>query len=264
MNERYVTLSHGRTRYFEAGEGAPVILLHGVGFTAGGDSWFLNVGPLSQGLRVLAPDFLGWGTGDRLPIGYSFAYLVDFVREFQDALGLEKSHIVGHSMGGWIATVFAYESPDRVDKLVLVGAGGVAPRTLHSMTSFQPPTRDQLRGQLESRIKKEGVDLETLLDQQVAIAGQPGAVESYQLILDHMNNGATRQRYNTVRRLPRIRAKTLIVWGDGDTTNSPDMAEALHQGIAGSKLVMLKDCGHFVPTERPDEFNRAVGEFLGG
>src|SRR5579884_2996638 len=124
MHERSVQLSHGRTRYFEAGEGVPALLLHGVGFTAGGDSWFLNIDPLAQrGLRIIAPDFVGWGMGDRLPIGYSFAYLVDFIRELQDALGLEKSHIVGHSMGGWLATLFAYESPERVDKLVLVAAG---------------------------------------------------------------------------------------------------------------------------------------------
>jgi len=263
MQERTVELSHGRTRYFEAGEGRPVILLHGVGFTSGGDGWFLNIGPLSErGLRVIAPDFVGWGTGDRLPIGYSFAYLVDFVREFQDALSLEKSHIVGHSMGGWIATVFAYESPERVDKLVLVAAGGVAPRTLHSMTHFEPPTREQLKAQLQARIKKEGVDFEALLDQQMKIAEQPSAVEAYRLILEHMNNGLTRQRYNTVRRLPHIKAKTLIVSGDGDTTNAPEMAEALHQGIVGSSLVMLRGCGHFVPTERPDEFNRALAEFL--
>src|SRR5437762_7258414 len=81
--EQWVTLSHGKTRYLEAGTGFPAILLHGVGYTAGGDSWLLNLEPLSKaGLRVLAPDFLGRGEGDRLDLEYSFAYLVDFVREF--------------------------------------------------------------------------------------------------------------------------------------------------------------------------------------
>src|SRR6266571_9519447 len=136
VEEKYEELSHGRTRYFEAGSGYPTILLHGVGYTAGGDSWFLNIGPLSQKVRVLAVDFLGWGLGDRLDLEYSFAYLVDFVREFQDAIGLPKSNIVGHSMGGWVASVFAYESPERVNKLVLVASGGTATRTLPSMTQF--------------------------------------------------------------------------------------------------------------------------------
>ena len=60
--EHYVELSHGRTRYLEIGSGYPTILLHGVGFTSGGDSWLLNMEPISKvGLRVIAPDFLGWG-----------------------------------------------------------------------------------------------------------------------------------------------------------------------------------------------------------
>jgi pimeloyl-ACP methyl ester carboxylesterase len=121
-----VELSHGRTRHLEAGGGPAVILLHGVAFASGGDSWLANVGGLAPKLRVLAPDFPGWGPGDQLELGYSFAYLADFVREFQDALGLENSHIAGHSMGGWVSSVLAYESPQRVGKLVLVASGGMA------------------------------------------------------------------------------------------------------------------------------------------
>lgn len=93
-------LSHGRTRYLEAGQGPAVILLHGVSFALGADAWLANISELASGLRVLAPDFPGWGPGGQLELGYSFGYPADFIREFQDALGLENSHIVGHSMGG--------------------------------------------------------------------------------------------------------------------------------------------------------------------
>lgn len=260
--ERYVTLSHGRTRYLEAGTGFPTILLHGVGFTAGGDSWLNNVEPLAARLRVLAPDFVGWGEGDRLDLEYSFAYLVDFVREFQDALGLERSHIVGHSMGGWIASLLAYESPQRVEKLVLVASGGTATRTLPSMTSFTPPTRDTIRKQLEERMKDPRIDLERLADEHFRRTHIPGAVEGYQKILNHMNNSLTRQRYNTLRRLPLIKAPTLVIWGRDDSTNALEMGEKTHALIPGSKLVVVDDCGHFLPSERPDEFNRAVLDFL--
>ena len=102
--EHFVAMSHGRTRYFEAGTGEPCILLHGVNFTAGGTNWLPVLEQLARTVRVIAPDFLGWGPGDRLDQGYSFAYLVDFVRELQDKLDLRTSHIVGHSIGGWIAS----------------------------------------------------------------------------------------------------------------------------------------------------------------
>jgi pimeloyl-ACP methyl ester carboxylesterase len=260
--EKYVTLSHGQTRYLEAGEGYPTILLHGVGFTGGADGWFLNIGPLATQFRVLAPDFVGWGKGDRLDLEYSFAYLADFVREFQDALGIERSNIVGHSMGGWVASVFAYESPERVNKLVLVAAGGTATRTLPSMTQFKPPTREQIRGQLGTRVKAPGVDLDTLADQEFAKAQIPGAVEAYQKIMNHMNNPLTRLRYNTLRRLPHIKAPTLVIWGRQDSTNALELGQRTHELIPGSKMVIVEDCDHFIPTEHPDEFNRALLEFL--
>lgn len=263
VGEKYASLSHGRTRYLEAGSGTPTILLHGVGYAAGGDSWLLNIGPLATKLRVLAPDFVGWGLGDRLDLEYSFAYLVDFVREFQDALGIDRSHIVGHSMGGWVASVLAYESPNRVEKLVLVDSGGTATRTLPSMTEFQPPRRDDIRNQLAERVKAPGVDLDELADRDFKKTQVPGALEAYRRILQHMNNPLTRHRYNTLRRLPHIVAPTLIIWGRDDTTNALEMGETTQRLIRGSKLVVIDNCGHFVPTERPDDFNRAVLEFLG-
>jgi len=118
ITERYVTLSHGRTRYFEAGVGFPTLLLHGAGFDNGAYVWLPNLPSLAPRLRVLALDSLNWGPGDVLDIELSFAYLVDHVREFMDALGIERANVVGHSMGGWLATLFAYESPERVNKLV--------------------------------------------------------------------------------------------------------------------------------------------------
>jgi pimeloyl-ACP methyl ester carboxylesterase len=260
--EKYVDMSHGRTRYFEAGTGYPTILLHGVGFTGGGDGWFLNIGPLSSKLRVIAPDFVGWGLGDRLDLEYAFAELSDFVREFQDALGIEKSNIVGHSMGGWVASVFAYESPDRVNKLVLVAAGGAATRTLASMTQFKPPAREDIKKQLAARIHAPGVDLDKMADEQATRVNIPGSVEAYQRIMNRMNNPVIRQRYHTLRRLAHVRMPTLVIWGRQDETNALELGEQIHATILGSKMVVIENCGHFIPTDRPEEFNQALLEFL--
>ncbi|HLQ32896.1 MAG TPA: alpha/beta fold hydrolase [Chloroflexota bacterium] len=259
--EKYVELSHGKTRYLEAGSGDPVILLHGVDFAAGGDRWQFVMEPLAQRFRAIAPDFLGWGLGDRFQGEYSFAYLVDFVRELQDALGIESSHIVGHSMGGWVATLFGYESPQRVRKLVLVAAGGTAARTLRTMTEFQPPSRDDIRDMLKRTVKVD-TDIEALVDMNFKKTQVPGAIEAYRRILSHMNDAANRQRYSTVRRLPHIKVPTLIVWGEQDEVNALEMAHTLNQGIPDSKLVVLPDTAHFIPTERPKELSQALIDFL--
>lgn len=261
--EKTVELSHGTTRYIDAGTGYPTLLVHGVGYTAGAHNWFLNIGPLSARLRVLAIDAMGWGKGKGfLQQEYSFAYLVDHIREFQDALGLEKTNLVGHSMGGWLASLFAYESPYRLNKLVLVSSGGAMPRQLRSMLEFQPPTRDQVFEQLKHTVKAEGVDFEAQADYLYALTQDPDRLACYRRIMSHMNNMETRRRYNTVRRFPRIRVPTLVVWGRNDETNTVEMGEMTHKGIPGSKMVVFDNCGHFVPTEKANEFNRALLEFL--
>jgi pimeloyl-ACP methyl ester carboxylesterase len=166
-------------------------------------------------------------------------------------------------MGGWVSGLFAYESPNRVDKLVLVSPGGLAPRTLHSMTNFKPPTREEIKSQLQKRVLAPGVDYDAMVEREYEKAQIPGAVEAYQRILNHMNNGVTRQRYNTVRRLPYIKAPTLVVWGTRDSTNSYDeMAKQTTDLIPGARLATIENCDHFIPTEMPDEFNRALLAFL--
>jgi len=91
--------------------------------------------------------------GDVFNQEFSFAYLVDHIREFMDALGIEKTNMAGHSMGGWIATLMGYESPDRINKLVLVAAGGTATRPLQNMVEFKVPTTEQINAQIGPRAK---------------------------------------------------------------------------------------------------------------
>ena len=260
--ERYVELNHGTTRYIEAGSGYPTILVHGVGYTGGAHNWLLNIGPLSSKLRVLAVDCPAWGKGEgQLGQEYSFAYLVDFIREFQDALGLEKTNLVGHSMGGWLASLFGYESPNRLNKLVLVASGGAMPRQLQTMVEFTPPAREKVLDGLKHTVKDASVDLEALADYNFALTDNPARLAAYRNVLTHMNNMETRERYNTVRRFGHIDVPTLVVWGRNDQTNALEMGEMTHQGIPGSKMVVF-DCGHFIPTEAPDELNAALLDFL--
>src|SRR5205823_3476081 len=154
---------------------------------------------------------------------YSFELLVDWIRELQDALGLKSSHIVGHSMGGWLASLFAYESPERVDKLVLVAAGGTATRTLASMTQFSPPPEERIRTDFQARTGAPGFDMPKIVEERVQSAAKPENVAAYQRIMNQMNNPAVRLHYNTLRRLPMIKAPTLVLWGSNDQTNALEL-----------------------------------------
>jgi pimeloyl-ACP methyl ester carboxylesterase len=264
ISEKYAEMSHGKTRYFEAGSGYPTILVHGAGIESGADGWLIVFDDLASELRVLSIDSLNWGPGDVFDQEFSFAYQVDHMREFMDVLGIEKANIVGHSMGGWLATLFAYESPERVNKLVLVAAGGAATRPLTNMVDWKPPEADGVRERISARVAKAGAPVagEAIVEQYVKKVTDPEHTGAFAKVMKHMTNPMTRSRYNVLRRLPHIKVPTLILWGDNDKTNDVSMGEALRNGIKGSKLVVFPDTGHGVPQERPKEFAKEVLDFV--
>ena len=262
ITEKYAEMSHGKTRYFEGGTGYPTILIHGAGIESGADGWLGVFEDLAANLRVISIDSLNWGPGDVFDQEFSFAYQVDHIREFMDVLGIEKANIVGHSMGGWLATLFAYESPERVNKLVLVAAGGAATRPLQNMVDWTPPDPEGVRERISRRVANAPVAGEPIVEQYVKKVTDPEHTAAFAKVMKHMTNPMTRSRYNTVRRLPHIKAPTLIVWGDNDKVNDVSLGHVLNEGIKGSKLVVLPDTGHGVPQERPKEFAKEVGDFL--
>jgi pimeloyl-ACP methyl ester carboxylesterase len=264
VTEKTVELSHGKTRYFEAGSGDPLILVHGAGFLGGAEGWIPLMPKLAERFRVLAIDALNFGPSDVFDQEFSFAYMVDHVREFMDALGIEKTNLAGHSMGGWIATLFAYESPERLNKVVLSAAGGTATRPLQSMVEWTPPPEEQVRRQMAGRIANlpPGLDGDHILNQALEAAASKEHTDAFAKVMRHMTNPMTRQRYNTLRRIPHIRVPALIIWGTDDKTNDISMGHDLHNGIKGSKMVTFEGAGHGTPQERPEEWVKAVMEFL--
>ena len=263
--EKFATLTHGRTRYWEAGSGTPTILIHGAGWNSGCESWALTMGPLSERLHVLALDALNWGTGDVLDQEFSFAYLVDHVREFMDALGIDKANVVGHSMGGWILTLLSYESPDRLLKAVNVAGGGAATRPLQNMVDFKVPEPDAIRQQYAHLVEMSGAqtDVDELAATFITKRDLPGHPEAFAKVMKHMTNPVTRQRYNTLRRMPHITTPTLVVWGRDDAVNGlEETGKPTAERIPGARLVVYDKTGHAVPWEQPEQFPRDVLSFL--
>jgi pimeloyl-ACP methyl ester carboxylesterase len=260
--EKFVAMSHGRTRYWEAGSGSPTILLHGAGWNSGCESWAATIGPLSERLRVVALDSLNWGLGDVQQQEFSFAYLVDHVREFMDVLGLESANVVGHSMGGWLLTLLCYESPQRVRRAVNVAGGGTASRPLQPMVSFKVPSPEDIRAQY-SRVPVSPEEQAELAETFVRKRDLPGHAEAFAGVMRHMTDPLTRARYNTVRRLPFIRVPTLVIWGQNDPVNTwEEVGKPTVAGIPGARSLVYQGVGHAVPWEAPDRFARDVLEFL--
>ncbi len=243
-------------RYLEAGQGPVVILLHGLGAVK--EIWLANIDVLSANYHVYALDQIGFGHSDKPMLDYEISTWVDFLQAFMQSQNITKATIVGNSLGGWIATEFTVQHPGMVDKLVLVDSAGLAWQGSITV-NLNPASVAETRALLESLF----YDKKMVTDQFVL-----------QVFTNHMrnNDGYTIQR--TLAgfaqppfeddKLKSIHAPTLVVWGREDELIGADRAEKFHDGIAGSKLAVFDRCGHVPQLEKPDEFNRALLDFLAG
>ncbi len=261
--EKFAQLHDVKARYLEAGEGYPTILIHGVGFTSGAEGWLPAIrAGFADKLHVVALDNIGWGKGDRPTFEYSLAYFADFLRELQDVLGFSKTNIIGHSLGGWISAIFAYESPERVNKLVLDSAAGLNATPPATVSQFEPPTEEQVREQTKSSFR-DPKDQEEQTAFRWENVNQPDAAEAYRQITKHLSDTTWRSRYHLGRRLSKISVPTLVNWGGiGNPLFPPASGEEMAAAIPGAKLNIIEGCGHFVPMEKPKEWAQVVSEFL--
>ena len=262
--ERFVGLTHGKTRYFEKGSGEPVILLHGAGFAEGALTWWANIDALAEHFHVLAPDMLGWGTGDQLERNLAFPYLSNHVREFQDALGIERSHMVGHSLGGWVAQILAYESPNRVLRLALCGAAGNhADHVPAGLLNFQPPTKEQI---FEKNASIEFLDDEGrnhLSELQWAVVSKPGSAEAYKTMLSYMTFIEERKLYVTPRLWAHITPETLVLSATEDVSYPPEVGKQMAETMPHAHQVVLEG-SHYMINDNPKVTNDLLVEFLKG
>jgi len=248
-----------RCRVWEGGSGAPVVFLH----SAGGllrDNPFLD--QLAQGYSVFAPEWPGYGesTGEEL-----LEDMLDFALhgwDLVDALGLGQPHLVGHSMGGMIAAEMACVAPRDLGKLVLVGAAGLwmdeSPiPDIFAMLPHQIAEvlfADPQKGQALLTGGADLTDMEAL--KEFYLASQRRLAMAGKILFPIPNRRLSKRLY-------RLRAETLVVWGALDRLIVPAYAERWKSLIPGARVVTIDGAGHMLPYEQPEAFVRALTGFLG-
>jgi pimeloyl-ACP methyl ester carboxylesterase len=256
-----------RLHYNEAGTGAAVIMLHGGGPGASGWSNFQqNLGFLSESHRVLLVDLPGFGKSDYVPLKESLPTVAArAVRDLMDTLGIEQASLIGNSMGGATSVTFAIDYPDRIDKLILMGAAG-----FHVKSTFVPmpteglkvlnqvarnPTKEGMRRLIELMVYDSSFLTDELLEQrlQAALANfRPEAA-----------NAAPPPWRDFTQELGKVKAKSLIIWGRDDRVVPFDGCLGFLWALPDAELHVFSKCGHWAQFEHPDEFNRLVASFLG-
>ena len=267
----FTRVNGARIHYQEAGdENAPaVILIHG--FISSNVIWSHVLMPLAQaGFRAIAPDLPGYGYSDKpADAEYTIAEQARAVIGLMDRLQIEKAGIVGTSYGGAVAATIALDYPERVEKLVLVGAvsNDDAKRKFLLRVSCLPLVGDIATPLfLGSRwiLRKRMTDMYRRMGRPI----NKKMVASRHHLLETAN--AHRAMIRTARRWSAnriereaslIRQPTLLVWGDEDTHIPIENAIMLRDTIPNAKLIVFRNCGHLPPAECPEKFVEVVAEF---
>lgn len=234
-----VTVDRSSVYYEAAGSGKPVILIHGLGGSA--RWWAPTIPDLARQLRVYAVDLAHFGA-TRSDHPFALRRAPEFLVRWMDRVGLERASVVGYSMGGFVAADLAAEHPDRIDRLVLVDA-----------TLF-PRGHGILRAGVGLLRTVLGLPPRLLLTLLQGI-GQAG--------LTTIASAALELLTTDIRdKLSRIRAPTIVIWGDDDAILPVAEGRRLSCLIPGSEFVVLHGADHNPVWKRTAEFNQIVARFL--
>lgn len=277
LTEHTITVAGKPIFVAETGSGPAVVMLHGGGPGASGVSnYSRNIDALAQQFRVIVPDMPGYGRSAKCVDQHDpFGYLADMIRGLLDELGLATAHLVGNSYGGAAALRLALDTPQRVDKLVLMGPGGIGTTRavptagLKSLLSYYGgggPSREKLEAFIRNYLVYDGASVpDDVIDLRFAASIDPEVVADPPL---RRPSGPmaprTLWRMDLTRdgRLKHLRTPTLVLWGRDDKVNRPAGGPMLVNLMPNAELVMTSRTGHWMQWERADLFNRLVVEFL--
>jgi 3-oxoadipate enol-lactonase len=262
--------ANGQELYYELhGEGPPLVLVMGIGYDS--SLWTLAQVPvLSTQFQVILVDNRDAGRSSKAHHPYKIADMADDLAGLLDALGIQRSHLLGLSMGGMIAQEFALRHGDRLDRLVLAGTGAaparsaVDPIQIWSWVKANDPTGEVFGGQQFVSLFSTA-----FLRNRQAVCDTAELLASNPYPMSHEAYGRQADAYrqfDALDRLATITAPTLIVVGEQDLLTPPWIAREVAEAIPGARFEVIRGDGssHMVPIECPDEFNRLVLDFLSG
>lgn len=278
LNEHTVTVAGKPIYLAEKGTGPAVVLLHGGGPGASGVSnYSRNIDDLAASYRVIVPDMPGYGRSDKyVDQDDPFGYVAGMIGQLLDEIGIGRAHLVGNSLGGAAALRLAVDSPGHVDKLVLMGPGGIGTTTsggptegLISLLTYyggEGPSREKLAAFIRTYLVYDGAAVpDELIELRYQASIDPEVIAHPPLRPPSGPNAErTLQRMDLTldSRLEQVANPTLILWGRDDKVNRPVGGPMLLNAMPNAELVMTSRTGHWMQWERAELFNQLVTDFL--
>jgi len=263
---RNIVAAGVKTNYLEEGSGAPVILIHGSGpgVTAYAN-WRLILPVLAQKYRVLAPDIAGFGYTERRPGEvYDLDFWVNHLVAWMDAVGVPQARFVGNSFGGALTLAIAARHPERVERFVLMGSGGVEfdiTPGLAAVWGYEPSV-DNMRRIVHSFAYNTGAITEDLIRSRYEASIRPGFHETYSTLFTPPYDKAIRSIATPEDEIRKIKQRALVIHGRDDKIVPLANSYRLHALLEHSDLHVFGECGHWTQIERKDQFAHLVTEFF--
>ena len=267
---------HGHdVSYRMAGSGPTVVLVHGIAGSS--TTWRAVMPALAERYTVIAPDLMGHGQSAKPRGDYSLGAYASGIRDLLAVLGQERATVVGHSLGGGVAMQFAYQFPERVQRLVLVASGGLGKEVSVILKAVTLPGAEYVLPLLLHRRIREAGEWPAGLARRIGWRpndtlaevwrsyttlterhGQQAFIHTVRAVID-----VAGQRVSAHDRLYLAQAlPTLIVWGDRDRIIPVAHAYRAAQAMPGARLEVLPGAGHFLPWKDADRFLSVLDDFL--
>ena len=269
---RFIDVAGIRTHYVVAGEGPPLLLLHGLGASL--IAWMSNIDALSQKFTVYALDIPGRGDSDKPNIDYRVPTGARFIREFMEILGIERASLAGCSMGGMVALRTALDYPDRVEKLVLVDAAGLGREMCWYVRIvslplvgevLERPSLGGTRASLKNILYNHSLIQDGFLQEIYRTRKLPGAKQAVlKMIRGAVGLRGVHKQWIMTEHLKNLDIPVLIVWGAQDRIIPVHHAYNAAREAPDVELFIFDECGHWPQLEKAHEFNKVVLDFLGG
>jgi 2-hydroxy-6-oxonona-2,4-dienedioate hydrolase len=268
INVRHVRVGKWNTRVLEAGSGLEtVVLMPGTGGHL--EAYARNLAAFAEHYRVIAYDYPGHGYTTFADHDLQLHDYVEHLLGLLDTLDIDRAHLNGESLGGWVAVKFAAAHPDRVGKLVLNTPGGTMsrPETMEALRSLSQaaaddPTPERIRARLEWLMADKSSVTDELVEIRRAIYAQPGFAQSMRHILCLQDPEIRMRNRITDDELVAVASPTLVVWTSDDPSGPAKAGLDMAAKIAGGRFELITDAGHWPQWEQADRFNKLVLSFL--
>jgi pimeloyl-ACP methyl ester carboxylesterase len=267
---------HGyRRAFFHLGHGPALLFIHGIGDSS--VTWMPLLQRLAQDFTVIAPDLLGHGASSKPRADYSVAAYANAMRDLLTVLGIDSATIVGHSLGGGVAMQFAYQFPERCERLVLVSTGGIS-REVHPVLRLaSAPNADLLLPLLNvgatrhvaraafrllqlarTNIGHDSEDFMRVFDALPDATARRAFVRTLRAVVDWRGQVITvLDRCYLIRHVP-----TLLIWGTRDGVLPYRHARLAHEAMPLSRLELFEGAGHFPHRTNADRFIAVLKDFM--